>query len=248
MLKPRLRQHLCTWGLGLLGAAAISLVSDTAAAAEPTGGAGKRFRFHGETDFMGFTHVNPDGDGDNFNNFGFGFGRSTGVDTGVGRPIWSLGFGYVFLESRAVVGAKFAFVVDTGGTDDEGDGDDTDPRTTSVGGLFVPYFRYIFMPGKRIRPFLEGRFGLGGITISNGNDQNDDRDTTNVVYPVVGLGGGAHFFIIDAFSVDAGLTLDYWAPHERFRSESGDETVEDDYEKEADVLNLGVQAGLSVWF
>ena len=69
------------------------------------------------------------------------------------------------------------------------------------------------------------------------------------MWPQVGLDGGAHAFIIDAFSIDFGLAFDYFALHQRTNDvdEDGDHTT-DDWEKTADVISLGLRVGLSVWF
>lgn len=225
------------------------MASTDASAAEPTN-AGKRFRFHGELDFLSFSHFNPDGDGENLNTIGFGFGRTTGVDAFVRPPIWSLGFGYVFLDGNAIVGGRFAFnLQSTSDEQDDGAGDFVDSRTTTVGGQLIPYFRYLFLPGKRLRPFAEARFGVGGTTVTTRTETSPETtNTTNVVYPAVGLGGGVHVFIVDAFSVDAGITFDYLAPHAKTRAEAAGMSTETDYEKQGDFINLAAQVGFSAWF
>ncbi len=242
---------LRSWGLPCLALPGLLLVSAEASAAEPSN-TGKRFRFHGELDVLSFSHFNPDGDGDNTNALGFGFGKTTGVDSLLAVPSWSLGFGYVFLDGRAVAGGRFVFDLTSAADDDEGDFDDfddfDDARTTIVSGQLIPYFRYIFMPGKRARPFLEGRFGFGGSAVSTTSNDSDDRDTSNLIYPVVGVGGGAHFFIVDAFSVDLAATFDYAAPHAKSRRELGDISTEDDYDKVGDFINIAAQVGFSAWF
>jgi hypothetical protein len=225
------------------------LASADASAAEPTNN-GKRFRFHGELDVLSFSHFNPDGAGDSYNTIGFGFGRTTGIDAMVRPPIWSLGFGYVFLDGNAVAGARFAFNLGSSSeADDDGDGNRNDARTTLVGGQLIPYFRYMFLPGKRLRPFAEARFGVGGTTTTTRVDSDPEfRSTTNVVYPAVGVGGGIHYFIIDSFSIDAGITFDYAAPHAKNKTEVGDVNTDTDYEKSGDFINLAAQVGFSAWF
>jgi len=244
-----MRTHaLRRWGLSALAALGVALASSDAAAAEPTN-TGKRFRFHGELDVLSFSHFNPDGDGDNTNLIGFGFGKTTGVDSFLAVPSWSLGFGYVFLDGNAIVGGRFVF--DLIANNDEADeaGELVDRRTTVVSGQFVPYFRYLFRPAKRVRPFIEGRFGLGGSAATTTIETNPERtDSGSTIYPIVGFGGGAHIFIIDAFSIDAGLTFDYLAPHSKARTEAGDTVNESDYEKDGDFINIAAQAGFSVWF
>ncbi len=235
-----------------LGAAALGW-SSTAEAKPPGPGAqDARFRFHGETDFLGFTHINPDGAGDSFNMVGFGFGRPTLIDSGPifinARPTWSLGFGYVFHPVSAFsgnVGARFAFVVDGVGNDNP----DDDVWTTLVGGNFVPYFRFIFLPGRTFRPYAEIRFGLGGSSRIVNDRDADAKVTTSSIYPAVGAAGGVHIFIIDAFSFDVGGSLDYYAPHGRTHVDPEPPGAPDpEWEKAADVLNIAIQAGFSVWF
>ena len=239
---------LRSWGLPCLALTGMLLASTEASAAEPSN-TGKRFRFHGELDVLSFSHFNPDGDGDNTNALGFGFGKTTGVDSLLAVPSWSLGFGYVFLDSRAVVGGRFVFDLVSSGDEEDIAGQTFDTRSTVVSGQLVPYFRYIFMPGKRARPFLEGRFGFGGsATAFTAGTDPETRTSTSTIYPIVGIGGGAHIFIIDAFSVDLAATFDYAAPHAKSRTEVGDMTTEDDYDKVGDFINLAAQVGFSVWF
>jgi len=235
--------------LPALAAAGVAFASTGASAAEPSN-TGKRFRFHGELDVLSFSHFNPDGDGDNTNTLGFGLGRTTGVDSLIRPPIWSLGFGYVLLNGNAVVGGRFAFNLSTTGDENEDVvGNTTPSRTTAVGGELVPYFRYLFLPGKRARPFVEGRFGFGG-SASSTRVETDPEEVTSFseIHPIVGIGGGAHIFLIDAFSIDLALTFDYAAPHTKSRTEIGDITMEEDYSKAGDFINLAAQAGFSVWF
>lgn len=242
-MYPRGLRWLASLGLpalALLGA--TTLGPGDASAAEPTN-AGKRFRFHGELDVLSFSHWNPDGDGDNDNTIGFGFGRVTGVDRQLALPSWSLGFGYVFLDGNAIVGGRFAFNLESSGDDDDAaTGDPDDEHQPTVSGQLVPYFRYLFLPGRRVRPFLEARFGFGGST------DRYDTGSDSTIYPTVGFGGGAHIFIVDAFSVDLGLLFDYAAPHSRSTSEVGDTRTEEDYDKNGDYINLAAQAGFSAWF
>lgn len=235
--------------LPALVAAGVAFASTDAAAAEPSN-TGKRFRFHGELDVLSFSHFNPDGDGENTNILGFGFGRPTGIDRLYAPPVWSLGFGYIFLDGNAIVGGRFAFNLDTtGDEDDDPTGGTASSRTTAVSGQLVPYFRYLFLPGKRARPFIEGRFGFGGSAGATTLETDPEaRSSFSEIHPIVGIGGGAHIFLLDAFSIDLGITFDYAAPHSKSRTEVGDITMEDDYDKDGDFINLAAQAGFSVWF
>ncbi len=242
------KRLLQTIGLPCLLLAGLALASADASAAAPSNQS-KRFRFHGDLDVLSFTHFNPDGNGRNDNTIGFGIGRVNGVDATIALPTWSLGLGYVFLDGNAVVGAKVAFNLSSrGGEEDPGTGP-AESRDTTVGGQLIPYFRYIFMQGSRARPYLEGRFGFGGSTFSSVIESDpESRTTTNVIYPAVGLGGGAHIFIVDAFSVDLGLNFDYLAPHSKTREEIGNMTTDEDFSKNGDLINLAANVGFSAWF
>ncbi len=198
---------------------------------------------------LSFSHFNPDGGGENTNILGLGFGRTTGIDGLLSPPSWSLGFGYVFLDGNAIVGGKFAFNLETTGDEADEMGEPFPARRTAVGGQLVPYFRYLFMPGSRARPFLEGRFGFGGSSGSTTIESNPEfRTSFSEIHPIVGISGGAHIFLIDAFSIDLALSFDYAAPHAKSRTEIGDTRTESDYEKAGDFINLAAQAGFSVWF
>ena len=233
------------------------------AAAAPAGSSrAKRFRLHADTEFFGFTHFDdrrdPPSARRDSNLVGFGIGRPTLLDSGVCaggrlgqcvlsvRPTWGLGFGYAFAEQRAVIGARFAFTVDGVFFPD------ADESFTLVGGQFVPYFRWIFLPEKRFRPYVEGRFGLGGGSIAFRDDDGDERARTGIIYPTVGFGGGLHIFVVDAFSVDLGLNFDYVAPHSRARTETtvlGVTVInERDWEQDYNIINFGALAGFSIWF
>jgi hypothetical protein len=250
---PRLLADDIAWlphlaRLTLAGAAALSttLLALPADAAPSRGN--KRFRFHGETDLLNFAHINPDAPGDDNTNLGgFGIGRPTFHDAGAfpgRRPMWGVGFGYVFAKDRAVVGGRLSFIIEGQSNDEDGNN-----QSTVFTGQLAPYFRWIFLPGSRFRPFVEGHVGVGGTTFVTEDDTLDTRITTNVVYPIVGFGGGLHIFPTDFFSVDLGIMFDYFAPHVRTETETPAGSTVDGYDKVADVINLAiVQLGFSVWF
>ncbi len=217
-----------------------------------------RIRIHADTDFFGWTNIDDEGPGPDdpdINVVGFGFGRPTLTDSGLCtaacllsvRPVWGLGIGVVLYKGQIVVGSRFSFTVD-GIYDDDDNDDDT---VNLVAGQFVPYFRWVFRPQRRVRPYVEARFGLGGGTVVANEPGNvpDTKATTNVIYPTVGVGGGVHLFIVDALSVDAGLNFDYAAPHQRTLLDPEPPGGNDEgYEPVANVYNLGVLLGLSIWF
>ena len=229
------------------------------------GAMGARFRFHGAMDAFGFQYGVPQGEdldavddpdpeavlgasataeGPAFNRLGVGLGRlSLADDAGMQllRPMpgWSIGFGVMFAEYRAVAGARVHVAYDNL---DRGEG----PRIGLVSGHFVPYLRWLGRAGERVRPYGELRFGLGGGAIAQRTDEGSG--VVRTLYPTVGLEAGAAIFIVDYFSVDVGLGADYFAPFGRAKAESGGTTVRSDWLRSADVLNAAVTVGFSVWF
>ena len=234
-----------------------------AEAAKPRakGAYNKPFRLHFDTDALGFTHVDYDGDAggnrdaDRDNGLGFGVGRLTLVDGGsLGTvtlfPQFGIGFGYAFLNTRAIVGARFSMAVD-------GNNLGEDFKTTVFRGQFAPYFQWMFLPGSWVRPYVEGRVGIGGGVI-NSKDVNMGgsvtTSVTNVLYPFGGPGGGVHLFPVDYFSVDLGLNLTlagvYAKDHQTVDNPDPipDVTTQHDWNNQAFVLNLSAMVGVSTWF
>jgi len=218
-----------------------------------SGAAGKRFRLHADTEFLGVSIFDPDGSGDAVGAAGFGVGRPNTVDggrIGLGQiqqaPTYGFGFGYVFAQDRAIVGARASLIVN--GTFDEAPDSAVDQSTTTVGGYIVPYFQWMFMPGNWARPYIEARLGFGGgaTKVTTDAPGMDSEVTIHSISPNVGIGGGAHLFIIDAFSVDLGLNIDYFAPHGRATGDVPDDA--EDWDEIGDLVTIGVLAGFSVWF
>lgn len=236
---------------------ALTLAPNEAAAKPNAKGAyGKPWRLHFESEFFGLSHFNGDGgvmgeDDDKSLSVGFGIGRVAYIDGGYGaapfaayvsRPVLSFGVGYAFSKERAIVGAKVALTVDGF---DVGE----DSRSTLVGGRFIPYFQWMFLPGSWVRPYVEARVGFGGAARKVDPDPEVDvRATTHVIYPQVGFGGGVHLFPVDYFSVDLGLNFDYLAPHTRTSYEGDPAPDNTEWDKFGDVINFGVLLGASVWF
>jgi hypothetical protein len=246
--------RLTRWLVPAALGAALFAASTDASAAPVAGADGKRFRLHGEFDVLSFYHYNPDGPGPNYNGGGFGIGRTNLIDAGgaVGgailhpRPVWSLGFGFLFADYRALLGFKVAFAVDGFGDDDHNDA--SDPAVTLVSGQLVPYFRWMFLPGKRFRPFIDVHVGFGGGAFVTDNSFTDAHSTTSQIWPNVGTGGGVHIFVIDAFSVDLGLMFDYFAPFSATDIRGPGPDQNEDFQKQGDLLDVSAQAGMSVWF
>lgn len=246
-------QHVLATCIGLYS---LSLAGDAAAAPNVKGANGKRFRLHIDTNVFDFVHFDADGGpmggDDESNSIGFGPGRPTLIDGSAGliglfpRPLLGIGFGYVFLGNRAIIGGRLSFSVD--GSDI---GDD-DGRATLVSGQLVPYFHWMFLPGRWVRPYVEGRFGFGGGSTTLHEDldmdgEQDDQTTRHLIFPTFGVGGGVHLFPVEYFSVDLGLDLDYVAPHTR-QTSSVDGFEDTEWDKVGDAVGLAIRAGLSVWF
>jgi hypothetical protein len=210
-------------------------------AKKPAADHGKRVRLHADSEAFGFTHVARDAAPGNSNSVGFGIGRPMLLDTGFVRPVWGIGLAYAFPGRRALLGARFAFAVDGSFRSDNAD------SITSVAGNLVPYFRWVFRPAGKFRPYIDGRFGLGGGTLI---EKAGDGSTFEVssIWPTVGVGAGVHTFVVDTFSFDCGLGFDYAAPHARTRTKSEGTTVRGGFIQSSSVFSLGVLAGFSVWF
>lgn len=229
----------------------LALAPATASAA-PSAAPDAKVRVHVDTDFFGFSHFNPDDNDDddsNLNVVGFGVGRPSFIDGGLiaARPVLTFGIGALLLNNHAVLGARVAFVVDgvLQGND----------NNTIVAGRLVPYFNYMFNPSGRFRPYIGARFGFGGgaSTYENVNEEGEvtGRGTNHTIYPIVGLQGGVHIFLVERVSLDAGLAFDYAAPHSRGvvrEPPPPPEADEDDFDKDGDAINVAVTLGLSAWF
>jgi hypothetical protein len=141
-------------------------------------------------------------------------------------------------------GTRLAFDIDV---DDIGE----DRQSVDFGGEFIPYFQYIFLPDRRVRPYLEGRFGIiGGTRIRDVDvlELEDVRESRTTVAPTVGGGAGLHIWLIDEFSIDVALNADYWAPFTQvgFDEDVGD--IDSDFNRTGDAVNVSLMTGLSVWF
>lgn len=232
-----------------LGASLLSLAmaGEADAAPKAKGAYGKRFRLHIDTDFFGFTHLNRDGDNgsddaDRDNNIGFGIGRLTLSDSTLNSL--GIGFGYAFLDSRAIVGARFSLVVD-------GSNLGEDNKGTNFRSQFAPYFQWMFLPGRWVRPYVEGRIGIGGgvtTTVEQDGMAVETRRVDNSMYPFGGVGGGVHLFPVDYFSVDLGLNLTMAGVYGKSKVTIGDTTEKEDWDNQAFIFNLAAMAGVSTWF
>lgn len=215
---------------------------------EVDGARGARLRVHVDSEALGGTWTKRAStgttDGGETLSLGAGLARISLLDSGAAvfsRPLFGFGLGYVFADDRAVVGAKLALTAEgfdvTSGSD---------ARTASLGGRVTPYFHWMFLPERAVRPYAEARVGFGG-SATQVQTGTDGRITGHVIYPTVGAGGGVHFFPRDWFSVDVGLNVDYAAPFAR-TTYKDDDSRDTDFEKSADVVNFGILLGMSAWF
>lgn len=233
--------------------AIAALACGSASAAPPVSGAeGKRFRIHADTEFAAMGIFDPDGSTGPIGYGGFGVGRPGVMDGNVitQQPSYGLGFGYMIVPGKGILGARLS--MHGNGTIDEAPDDAADVSTTNFGGYFVPYFQWMFLEGNWVRPYVEGRLGFGGgLTRVKGQlpgpmGGGDFEQTGHTISPNVGVGGGAHFFIVDAFSIDLGLNFDFFAPHGRTRGD-GVTNDERDWDKTGYLFNFGALAGISIW-
>lgn len=218
------------------------------AAPKAKGASGKRFRLHFDTDLLGFTHYNLDGDNgnkdaDRENLLGFGIGRLTLADATLNS--FGIGFGYVFLQDRAIIGGRFSMVVDGSGLGEPS-------KTTNFRSQFAPYFQWMFLPGRWVRPYVEGRVGVGGGVVSTTTTDDDTGTETQSVdhtlYPFGGPGGGVHLFPMDHFSVDLGLNITLAGTYVKNKTRIDDVEETDDWDNQAFVLNIAAMVGVSTWF
>jgi hypothetical protein len=225
----------------------LVFVDEADAAPKVKGAENKRFRLHIDTDLLGFTHLNYDGDNgnkdaDRDNNLGFGIGRLTLSDATLNSL--GIGFGYAFLDTRAIVGARFSLVVDGSSLGENSKG-------TNFRSQFSPYFQWMFLPGRWVRPYVEGRIGIGGgvVTQTTTDDAGQEtREVDNSLYAFGGPGGGVHLFPVDYFSVDLGLNIMLAGAYAKGKTTVDNQTVERDWDNQAFILNVAAMVGVSTWF
>jgi len=201
----------------------------------------KRFRLSIDTELIGGAFFDPEGTGNSSISLGIGLARPSlldGSNSLVMRPLIGLGLGYVFPGQRAVIGAKIGFTVDAYDLEES-------ERLVAYGGRVVPYFHWMFLPDRRVRPYFEARLGFGGSgTTARDRGGAQGRVTQSFMYPIAGAGVGLHIFPRDFISIDLGFNADYVAPYATTRTRAG----ADDWDKVGDVVNYGMLLGLSTWF
>lgn len=225
-----------------------AFASEAEARPRAKGADGRPWRLHIDTDALGFTHYNRDGDAggnddaDRDNNLGFGVGRLSLVDGNINAL--GIGFGYGFLDTRAILGVRFSLVVDGSNLGEDAKG--TDFRAN-----FQPYFQWMFLPDSWVRPYVEARVGIGGgvdsDTVFDGSGV-ETRTVNNLLLAHGGVGGGVHLFPVDYFSVDLGLNLTMAGVYGKTKTTIDDTTTDGDWDNQAFVFNLAAMVGMSTWF
>lgn len=262
-------------GLSTLAGLAAFLIAGAVSAAEPVRyTAEKKLRLHFDTDLFGWTQGRrwyepedrPDPDPNaRINIIGFGAIRPLLIDrtssgsfdfgTGTvytGGSMFALGLGYG-VHRHVVVGARLGLAFDR-----------MRPRSDAVidangsttfrffSGVFTPYIEVLPIPEGRILPYFLFRAGLAGSAVGTRTAMEpvDTLGRQSAISPTLGVGAGAHFFLIPQFSLDLGLNFDYRWIFSRDYSKNfatGD-TVEADWTRSIQGFNLGLNLGLSVWF
>lgn len=262
--------------LGLSGLAAVAalLIAGSAGAADPVRyTAEKKLRLHIDTDLLSWTQrrdwyepdARPSPDPhDRTNAIGFGVARPLMIDrTGgdvlfTGTSQFALGVGYG-VHRHVLIGARLGFAFDR--VRDRNDIDDmSNPDSFQVqrffGASFTPYIEILPIPEGRILPYILFRGGFAGAAAGirsrteAGPIVVDTLSRTSVIAPTIGVGAGAHFFVIPQFSLDLGLNFDYrWILARQVGKDlENGSTTKTDWERNSQAFQLGLNLGLSVWF
>lgn len=204
------------------------------------------------------------------NIIGFGAARPLGIYSTdqspglflTGSSQFALGVGYG-VHRHVLIGARLGLSFDR--VRDRSDAGDMNPDDFSVdrffGAVFTPYIEILPLPEGRILPFILIRTGVAGT--AHGTRvrtfteipglpavETDNLGRTSTISPTVGVGAGAHFFVIPQFSFDLGLNFDYrWVAFRTFQKDNvSGNTAKTDWSHISQGFSLGVNLGLSVWF
>lgn len=192
------------------------------------------------------------------NSIGFGFGRpiySEASDLGgVGTPsntMIGLGAGYG-IHRYLILGARLGFNLTRAGQRTDDPATAKDSNVVFVGG-FIPYLEILPLPeGKgRFLPYVLVRTGFSGSTLTSSGDKDGERYLlrTSTIAPVLGIGGGAHAFLTQYFSIDFGLTFDYRWIHSRARGNfPGEPEIKSEWQRAGQGFTLALVLGMSTWF
>jgi len=170
------------------------------------------------------------------------------------RPQYGLGFGYG-VHKNIVIGAKLAFNFTRARnrTDAVLDNDVLDVERHSIGS-FAPYVEFLPIATGRILPFIGVRAGFGWQTDAARQKGDvlgapvDVGTRTSQLGPLVGLSGGAHFFLTPSFSLDASARFDTRWSFGRTRQLGEGAADPPNWSPSDSIMNLGLGLGLSGWF
>lgn len=126
---------------------------------------------------------------------GVGFGRAQGL---------GLGLGYV-VNRNLVIGATLSLGLSR--TRGEIPEHDIVMRLSQFEASLRPHVEYVFLPDRRVRPFVLARVGATLVTSVQGFGSSYEPYTR--VRPQVGGGVGVHAFVLPRLSVHVLASLDY---------------------------------------
>jgi hypothetical protein len=114
----------------------------------------------------------------------------------------NLGLGYGLTENL-VVGARVDFSADMR--------DDLAHPGVTIRSAISPYVELMFLRDRHVRPFAHLRAGLGGgRTFVRVPEQRALESTgASILYPLIGLGLGAHVFLSEEVSFDAMVGVEH---------------------------------------
>lgn len=266
------------WCSGL-AALAVLLVGGTAHAAEPVRYTAEgKLRLHVDTSLFGWTQVRPwyrpedrpdINTHDRTNIIGFGAARPLmidgaggtsglyGLDGSIfsGGSMFALGLGYG-VHRHVLIGARLGLSFDRV----RGRSDDEEPDVLDVyrffSATFTPYIEILPIAEGRVLPFILFRGGVSGAAFGHRTTASlgplgevDTLGRTSAISPLVGVGAGAHFFLIPQFSFDLGVNFDYrWGLTRQYDRDTEGVVTKSDWDRSFQAFNLGLNLGLSVWF
>lgn len=246
----------------MLSALVLAAAASAPAAAAEAPAPG-RLRVHVDAALASWTQerpiyedVEPPGDHPRVNYLGLGIGRPR--EAQLGRPLIGFGVGYR-VSPRIVVGSHLGLVYERAkATDDSVMPTDFQDSTHAMGAVLAPYLEVLLLTEGRVLPFVGARAGFAattsawrqhGVTASSMLEQSILQRETRLS-PLLGLAGGAHFFVAGRISVDLALAFDQrWTYMRRYERRTVPESeTTGEWEGETWAFTLGAIGGLSMWF
>jgi hypothetical protein len=162
-------------------------------------------------------------------------------EIGLGSPEFGIGVGYTVIDGL-VIGGRLTLAFS--GTKTDPEGNDNNDKLHVFGLRILPYVEYGFNIGKVV-PFVMATLGFR-------SDLNKDiayeapsepyyKEVTNMF--VFGGGGGAHFFLAEAFSIDA--TLLFMGDVGKLKTDDDQPGHDPEYKVRA--FEMAVLIGMSGW-